>query len=188
MDNIKGIKDRINYKKQTMKNSIIILTLLIVAFCFSGCKKKSTDDQSTSSKTIFSSKFETQADLNAWSQDASGKARIDGSAVKFDSITGCYHFETINLIPVQSGKSYELRLTGKVNYHVAGDPVLCAGDFIIWIVQGSTNLIDESFGNYPNWTQRSFSFTATSSASVKIEFLIGTTRGAWIDDIELVQN
>ncbi|MCX6251441.1 MAG: hypothetical protein NTX61_11900 [Bacteroidetes bacterium] len=170
-----------------MKTNFIILTVLGIALCFSGCKKKSTDDQNNSSKTIFSSKFETQAELNAWSQTSGGKAFIDGSAVKFDSITGCFHFETINLIPVKTGKSYELRLTGKVNYHLAGDPVLCAGDFIIWLVQGNTNLIDESFGNYPNWTQRSFSFTATSSASVKIEFLIGSTRGAWIDDIALVE-
>ena len=36
---------------------------------------------------------------------------------------------------------------------------------------------------FTSWTQKSYSFEATSSASVKIKFLVGTTRGAWIDDL-----
>jgi hypothetical protein len=55
------------------------------------------------------------------------------------------------------------------------------------LFRGSTNLISESFGQYGLWTQKSYSFEAASSAAVKIKFLVGTTRGAWIDDLELIE-
>jgi hypothetical protein len=169
-----------------MKALKILFTLVGIITVFSSCKKSSSDNSTNSSQVIFSSKFESQNDLSAWSQSAGGLAIIDSSAVKFTNISDCFHFETVNLIPVEKGKSYELRIRGKVNESIAGDPMLCSGDFIIWVVQGSTNVVSQSFGNYPSWTQKSFSFEALSSASVKIEFLIGTTRGAWIDDLELV--
>lgn len=159
----------------------------MIIFMLYSCKKDSNEDNTNSPKTIFSSKFENQNDLNLWNQSSGGQAIIDANAVKFDSITECFHFETLNLIPVQKGKTYELKLTGKVNSSVSGDPAYCVGNFMIYIVQGSTNIISEGFGNYPSWTLRSYSFEATSSAAVKIKFLIGTTRGAWIDDIELIE-
>lgn len=169
-----------------VSNSLFILIAIITVL--SSCKKDTSDNSNNSNQIIFSSKFETQNDLSIWSQSAGGQAILDSSAVKFTNISGCFHFETVNLIPVQKGKSYELRLRGKVIESIQGDPVFCAGDFIVWVVQGNTILIDQSFGNYPSWTQKSFSFEATSSASVKIEFLIGTTRGAWIDDLEVIEN
>jgi len=171
-----------------MKASKFLFTLLGIIVFFSSCKKDSNDNSSNLMSIIFSSKFDTQNDLSVWSQSSGGQAIIDSSAVKFTNITNCFHFETVNLIPVQSGKSYELHLRGKVNESIQGDPVFCAGDFIVWVVQGNENVISQSFGNYPSWTQKSFSFEAKSSASVKIEFLIGTTRGAWIDDLELIEN
>ena len=169
-----------------MKTRKSLLILFCLMALFSSCKKDS-DNNSISSNIVFKSTFDTENDLSAWSQSSGGQAIIDSSAVKFTNITNCFHFETINLIPVKSGKSYELHLRGKVNGLIQGDPVFCAGDFIIWVEQGNEHLISQSFGNYPDWTQRSFSFAANSSASVKIEFLIGTTRGAWIDSIELIE-
>ena len=171
-----------------MKALKFLFILIGIITVLSSCKKNASDNSTNSSQVIFNSKFETQNDLSAWSQSAGGQAIIDSSAVKFTNISNCFHFETVNLIPVVKGKSYELRIKGKVNESIQGDPVYCAGDFIIWVVQGSTNVISQSFGNYPSWTQKSFSFEALSSASVKIEFLIGTTRGAWIDDLELIAN
>ena len=164
------------------KNQLVFLLFGIITILYA-CKKDSTG----APITIFSTKFDNQADLNAWTQSVGGKAVIDANSVKFDSITECYHFETLNLIPVQKGKVYELKLTGKVNSSTSGDPGLCAGDFLIYVVQGSTNLISESFGQYGLWTQKSYSFEAASSAAVKIKFLVGTTRGAWIDDLELIE-
>ena len=169
-----------------MKALKILFTLIGIITVLSSCKKNSSDNSTDASQVIFSSKFETQNDLNAWNQSVGGQAIIDSSAVKFTNISNCFHFETVNLIPVVKGKSYELRIRGKVNESIQGDPLYCAGDFIIWVVQGSTNIISQSFGNNPVWTQKSFSFEALSSASIKIEFLIGTTRGAWIDDLELI--
>jgi len=169
-----------------MKTISITLLFLGLAICFSTCKKKSEENQTPSSTTLFSSTFNNSSDLSYWTQSAGGVAFIDSNAVKLDSITNCFQFETKNLIPVQAGKSYALNLTGKVNEAVQGDPMLCAGDFLIYIVQGNTNLLSTSFGNYPSWTQRAFSFTAITSASIKIKFLIGTTRGAWIDYISLI--
>jgi hypothetical protein len=171
-----------------MRHSIFFLALLCSISIISSCKKDSDDPSGSSTNVIFSSKFDNQSDLDLWSQSSGGQAIIDSSAVKFTNVTNCFHFETKNLIRVQSGKSYELRLTGKVNESLEGDPMLCAGDFIIWVVQGNENVISQSFGNYPAWTQKAFSFEAKSSASVKIEFLVGTTRGAWIDNLELVEN
>ena len=161
----------------------MFFVVISLGLLFSTCKKNTSD----SSQPIFSAGFSTQSELNSWNQSDGGEAVIDSSAVKFTNITGCYHFETVNLIPVVQGKTYELQVRGKVNGSIAGDPMLCAGDFIVWVVQGSANVLSQSFGNYPSWTTKSFSFTATSSSSVKIEFLIGTTRGAWIDDIKLFE-
>jgi hypothetical protein len=170
-----------------MKTWINLLTFLIILAILPGCKKDSTDNTSNSSAVIFSTTFEDQTALNAWSQTTGGQAVIDSSAVKFTNITECFHFETINLIPVVNGKTYELSLTGKVNSSQTGDPAMCVGDFMVYVVQGSTNLISDGFGKYPAWTERNYSFTATSSAAVKIKFLIGTTRGAWIKEIKLTQ-
>ena len=98
-----------------MKASKFLFTLLGIIVFFSSCKKDSNDNSSNSKNIIFSSKFDTQNDLSVWSQSSGGQAIIDSSAVKFTNITNCFHFETVNLIPVQSGKSYELHLRGKVN-------------------------------------------------------------------------
>jgi hypothetical protein len=171
-----------------MKQAFIFFSILCTLAANTSCKKDSDDTSGSSTNVVFSSKFDSQDDLNLWSQSSGGQAIIDSSAVKFTNVTNCFHFETKNLIRVQSGKSYELRLRGKVNESLQGDPMLCAGDFIIWVVQGNENVISQSFGNYPAWTQKAFSFEAKSSASVKIEFLVGTTRGAWIDNLELVEN
>jgi hypothetical protein len=115
-----------------MKNKHLLLLVFSIITVLYACKKDST----VAPTTIFSTKFETQTDLNAWTQSVGGKAVIDANSVKFDSITECYHFETLNLIPVQKGKVYELKLTGKVNSSTSGDPGLCAGDFLIYVVQG----------------------------------------------------
>jgi hypothetical protein len=169
-----------------MKAINILFILAAILMVLSSCRKDTGDTSGTPSNVLFHSDFTSSNDLSAWSQSAGGDAVIDSSAVKFTNITDCYHFETINLIPVQTGKSYELQIKGKVNESLSGDPMLCAGDFIVWVVQGSTNVISASFGNHPAWTQRSFSFQAASSAPVRIEFLIGTTRGAWIDSIDFI--
>jgi hypothetical protein len=171
-----------------MKIFKLLILITGIFTLFYSCKKNSDNSTNNSPNILFSSKFETQTDLNSWTQSSGGLAIIDSSAVKFTNITDCFQFETLNLIPVTKGKTYELKLTGKVNPAQSGDPVLCAGNFLIYVIQGSTIIISESFGNYPSWTQKSFSFEATSSASVKIKFLIGTTRGAWIDDLELIEN
>jgi hypothetical protein len=170
-----------------MKASKFLFTVLSIIAFLSSCKKDSNDNSSSSTNIIFSSKFNNQNDLSAWSQSSGGQAIIDSSAVKFTNIINCFHFETMSLIPVKSGKSYELKIRGKVNESIQGDPMFCSGDFIVWVVQGNENVISQSFGNYPSWTQNSFSFESTSTVSVKIEFLIGTTRGAWIDDLELLE-
>ena len=141
-----------------MKALKFLFTVIGIITILSSCKKDTSDNSTNSSQIIFSSKFETQNELSAWFQSAGGHAIIDSSSVKFTNISNCFHFETVNLIPVVKGKTYELRIRGKVNESIQGDPLYCAGDFIIWVVQGSTNLISQSFGNYPSWTQKSFSF------------------------------
>jgi hypothetical protein len=170
---------------KTFRILIAMLGILTIAF---SCTKKSSDSASSTQTTVFSSKFESSSDLSLWTQSTGGQAIIDSAAVKFTNITQCFQFETMDLIPVQKGKSYELIIVGKANPSQNGDPALCAGNFLIYIIQGDTDLLSASFGNYTSWTQRSFSFEAATSASIKIKFLIGTTRGAWIDDLKLIQN
>ena len=170
---------------KTVKILIILTSTLLIVFA---CKKKSGESTSNALNILFSSGFGNQNDLTAWTQSSGGQAVIDSSAVKFTNITECFLFETLNAIPVQNGKIYELRLTGKVNPALNGDPALCAGNFITYITQDNTNIVSESFGNNLSWTQKSYSFKATSSSPVKIKFLIGTTRGAWIDDIKFIEN
>jgi hypothetical protein len=166
--------------------NVFFVILVISAFLFS-CKKDSDNNSTSTPTTIFSSKFDNQEDLSLWTQSAGGQAIIDSSAVMFTNITECFYIETLNLIPVHEGRVYELKLIGKVNPAQPGDPAFCAGNFMINVRQGSTILLNESFGHYTSWTKRSFSFEAETSSSINIKFFIGTTRGAWIDNLELVE-
>jgi len=168
-----------------MKSLISFFLVLGCILLGSSCKKNSDSNQSTSSPTTLTLKFENQSDLNNWIQSAGGEAIIDSESVKFQNIIQCFHFETVNLISVESGKSYILKVTAKVNHSIEGDPGLCVGDFMIYVIQGSTYLVETGFGDHPNWTTISYSFKVNSSASIKIKFLIGTTRGAWINKLEL---
>ena len=170
-----------------MKSTIFLLLIPCVMIFFPSCKKKTSETSNNGATVIFSSKFDTNTDLLKWSQSSGGNAVIDQNTAKLTATDGCFHVETIDLIPVLTGKTYILTFKGKVIQHQVGDPVLCAGDFLIYVMQGNTNLISQSFGNYPDWTQKSFSFQATSSAAIGIKFLVGTTRGAWIDDLTLTQ-
>jgi hypothetical protein len=170
-----------------MKKQILLLLIIGTIFIGSSCKKKADSSESTSNSTSVTFKFENLSDLNYWTQSAGGEAIIDSGAVKFQNLTQCFHYETTNLIPVNNGESYVLKISGKVNESIQGDPGLCAGDFLIYVIQGSTNLIQTSFGNHPNWVIMSYSFVAASSAPIKIKFLIGTTRGAWIQKIEVIK-
>ena len=167
-----------------MKNFLVFILVLFSAFSLSSCKKSSSTTGGGSGSSLFSSTFNTSSNLNAWLQSGGGEAVIDSAAVKFQNITGCFRFETANLISVQAGKSYTLKIRGKVNSSQQGDPALCAGDFLVYVTQGTTDLISASFGEFPAWTTNSWSFTVKSSASIKIHFLIGTTRGAWVDNLE----
>lgn len=166
-----------------------LLFLLIIGIIFIGfsCKKKADSNESSTNSTSVTFKFENQSDLNFWIQSAGGEAIIDSGAVKFQNLTQCFSYESANLIPVSDGGSYVLKITGKVNESIQGDPGLCAGDFLIYVIQGNTNLLQTSFGNHPDWVIMPYSFVASSSAPVKIKFLIGTTRGAWIEKIELIE-
>ncbi len=168
-----------------MRTLISLLLLSGVVFMLGGCKKKSSTD-TTTPPALFSCKFDSPADLNGWTANAGGEAVIDNGAVKFQNITSCFQYETANPIPVQQGKSYALKITGKVNYHLSGDPPLCAGDFLIYVTQDGNNLVSASFGDHPALTAVIYAFTATTAAGIKLKFLVGTTRGAWIDNIELV--
>jgi hypothetical protein len=170
-----------------MRKILFISVTLGILLCLCGCSKTSREDNG-SPKTVFQTKFDNPEDLNLWSQSAGGVAYINDSSVKFDSITSCFRFETINLIPAQAGKTYELRLTAKVNRSVSGDPSYCVGYFMIHVIQGNEKLISDGFGDYPTWTKKSYSFSTTSGAYLKIYFLIGTTRGAWIDELELIEH
>jgi hypothetical protein len=170
-----------------MKTTIYLLLAACMLTLFSSCKKKTSETSDGGPTVIFSSKFDSSADLQLWSQSSGGLAVIDQNSAKLTATNGCFQFETKNLIPVVTGKSYILTFTGKVIQHEVGDPVLCAGDYLIYIMQGNSVLISHSFGNYPDWTQKSFSFQATSSSAIGIKFLVGTTRGAWVDDLTLTQ-
>jgi hypothetical protein len=169
---------------KTLKISVTFLAIITVLY---SCKKDSTDTVSPTSKTIFSTEFANQSDLDAWIQTSGGQAVIDSGAVKFTNITDCYHFESLNLIPVVKGKTYVLEILEKVNPALEGDPVFCAGNFLIYVVQDSSNLATGSFVLSTSWTHSTMSFKAANSAPIKIRFLIGTTRGAWIDKLELVE-
>ena len=114
-----------------MKLVKILLCLAGILSVLYSCKKDSGNGTVYPTSIIFSSKFENQNDLAAWTQSSGGQAVIDSSAVKFTNITECFQFETMNLIPVTKGKIYELKLTGKVNPAISGDPALCAGNFLI---------------------------------------------------------
>ena len=162
------------------KKSFAIFLLALVAMTFTSCKK--------SRGIIFSSHFDNATDLNLWSHSSDGDAVVDSSVLKLRAVTGCIQLETVDLISVSKGKTYTLKFKGRVDPTLVGETGYCVGDYMIYVEQGSTDIIADGFGNYTGWTQKSFSFEATSSASVKIKFLIGTVKGAWIDDLELIEN
>jgi len=171
-----------------MKTFLKFLMLAGLFLLFQDCKKSSSNDQTTTPVTIFSTDFTTTADLNIWTQSTGGTAVIDSGAVKFTNITECFSFETSTAIPIVFGKSYTFTITVKVNESHPGDPALCAGDFLLYIKQGTEYLVSESFGGHPEFSQQSFIFTPVKSNPILLQFLTGTTRGAWIDHIDIVQN
>lgn len=75
--------------KNYMKTQIsLLLTIGCILIGYS-CKKKSDSNQSTSSPTTLTIKFENQSDLNNWTQSTGGEAIIDSGSVKFQNITQC---------------------------------------------------------------------------------------------------
>jgi hypothetical protein len=168
-------------------NKIILLFIFSLSFFCTTCKKDPDPNTNNGSTVIFSSNFDTHADLVVWSQSAGGEAVIEQNLLKMVAKTSCFQFETIDSIPVQSGKTYVLKLWAKADSSASGDPHYCGGDFLVYVEQGSTDVITGNLGNYLLWTQKSYSFQAATSGSVIIKFLVGTTKGAWLNDLEFIE-
>lgn len=170
-----------------MKATLILsLCFSIIVLSFSSCDEDSSDEDDGGA--IFTSSFDYASDLNLWTQSAGGEAVIEQDHLKLKANSGCFVFETVDFISVEKGKSYTLKFKGKVDPPQIGDPAHCVGYFMVYIVQGSDYLIEDGFGDYPDWTQKSYGFEAPTSAGVRIRFMIGTEKGAWLDDLELIQN
>jgi hypothetical protein len=138
-------------KNRIMKaKPFLLFPLLLAIISFSGCKKEE------SRGTIFSSQFDTDADLSLWTVSSGGEATIENEALKLKVVSSCFAFETADLISVRKGKTYTLKFKGKVDPTLVGEPAYCVGDYMVYIIQGSDYLIQDGFGDYLDWTPKSF--------------------------------
>jgi hypothetical protein len=169
-----------------MRTKIILLPILCMAFLLTTCKEDPEPTTNDGSIVIFSSTFDNHADLALWSQSPGGEAAIVQNTLNLVAKTSCFKFETKEAIPVQPGKTYFLNFWAKVDSASIGDTHYCGADFLVQVVKDSTNVVYGNIRNY-GWTQKSYSFQVASADSVSIEFLTGTTRGAWLGNLELIE-
>ena len=166
--------------KAMLKTKFFLFPLICFFLAGNGCQK--------SRGTLFVSHFDTAADLALWSPSAEGQAEIESNYVKLKAVSGCFQYETANEISVEKDKTYILKFKGKAEPTLLGETGYCANDFMVYVEQGNNNPVGVSFGNFTSWTQKTFSFTATSASPVRIKFLIGTTKGVWLDELEFSEN
>ena len=103
-----------------MKTKYFWLSITCIILSFSSCEKESGG-------IIFSSSFDNASDLNLWTQSSGGEALIEQDYLKLKAVTGCFVFETVDLIPVQKGETYTFKFIGKVDNPLIGDPAHCVG-------------------------------------------------------------
>ncbi len=160
-------------------NRLLVTILLFLVLALSSCDK-------TYAAKLFEATFDDAAALAVWSASAGGRAEVVQGHLKLQAISDCFVFESLELFEVKANRVYYLSYLGKITPFQIGDPAFCTSFLTLKVLQNGRTLVSESFGGAPDWTAKGFSFQVTDSAPIQIRFEVGSYRGVWIDDVQLV--
>ncbi len=196
-----------------MKNLKIIVLIALVAFAISGCVKDDSNSDlflleegvitmEFDGKNFLSTsieKFEELVDTTEWNFNQGGTFEIDtvntfngNSSLKLISTDYCFNLEKTEGIPVSEEKVYVIHF----NYRMPvttfeelnnGFGWTCMGPYRIEIKQGQDVLLSEWCPEIDSWTEKYFYFRPLNNVPVKIEFLVGTKKGLWLDDLLILE-
>ena len=186
-----------------MKHYKLLSVFALIAFLYQGCEKDNPvqDDQITmeiDGKTFKSasiSNFESLSDTSEWNLFPGGVLEIDDtnqfngiSSLKLVSTSSCFHLEKIEGVPVDKDKIY-------VIHFFYQEPVTtmeelnngwnwtCMGPCRLELKQGSEVILSEWLAEINSWTEKYFYFQPKNNIPVKIDLLVGTQKGIWLDDL-----
>jgi hypothetical protein len=161
-------------------NKVVCALLVFFALVLSSCEK-------SNAALLFEATFDDAEALTDWSASAGGRAEVVQGHVKLQALSDCFVFETLESFEVKAGRVYYLSYLGKITPFQIGDPTYCASFLTVKVMQGQQTLVSESFGGAPDWAAKGFSFQVTDNAPIKIRFEVGSYRGVWLDDVQLVR-
>lgn len=180
---------------------IALLTLLIY-----GCESKNdTTDQLNDGqitmeidgknfKSVSIDKFDNLSDTSNWNLYPGGKLSIDTvnkfngeSSIKLITETECFIVEGIKGVTVSKDKVYVIHFYYKMKPIQIGDRGFCVGPCMIRLKQGSEQIFMDGLSGVNDWTEKYFYFQPKNDIPVKVELLIGTDKGVWLDDLIVLE-
>jgi len=190
-----------------MRRFIFLLAFIIIILSFQSCEKDNQQnvDQVTmkfDGKTFKSASinnFEIISDTSKWNLYPGGVMTIDdnnqfngNSSLKLVSTSSCFHVEKIEGVPVTKDKIYVIHFF----YH---EPVTtmeelnngfmwtCMGPCRLELKQGNDVILSEWLAEIDDWAEKYFYFQPNNNIPVKIELLVGTRKGIWLDDLIVLE-
>jgi hypothetical protein len=199
----------LHFKKENMKYLKIISLVCLVVFAIQACNKDNSDpveeDRITmvidgkNYKSTLVENFESHVDTSEWNLYPGGTLEIDtvntfngNSTLKLISTDNCFHLEKIEGIDVNKDKVYVIHFNYKLPITTIeelnnGFGWTCMGPYRIEIKQGQDILLSEWCAEIDSWTEKYFYFQPLNNVPVKIEFLVGTKKGLWLDDLLILE-
>ena len=134
--------------------------------------------------------FESDDELNKWNIYEGGIASIDetnkyegNSSLSVKANNDCFHLEIKSALSVKSNKTYIVRYQYQLPEGPDGEFIHCAARFLNWFKQQDKTVITESCLVNNNWVEKQIFFQVDNDTPVKLEFLVGTESGIWIDNM-----
>ena len=188
-----------------MKTRNLFYIFLIIAIALTNCKKndeivKDENDNEddfitmeiggTNYKSVSIDDFNSLSDSSNWNIYPDGVFLIDTvnkfneeASVNLTADGGCFKLEKIEGVPVDKEKIYVIHFHYKLLETQIGEAGHCVGDFMIWLKQGGETLLLDGCQGIESWTEKYFYFQPINNVPVKIELLVGTEHGVWLDDL-----
>lgn len=153
--------------------------LFMLPFASSSCEK-------ANSAVLLEATFDDASALTAWTANRGGRATVSQGHAALQALSDCFVFETVAPIEVKLNRTYYLSYLGKITPFQIGDPTFCNAFLVVRVMQNGQAIVSQSFGGAPDWQAKGFSFNVTDNAPILIRFEIGSYRGVWLDDVQLV--
>ncbi|RLD60122.1 MAG: hypothetical protein DRJ01_10185 [Bacteroidetes bacterium] len=185
-----------------MKTKILTFTILSFLLIFQACKKDDIEENNSITmeidgknfKSVSIDNFDNLSDSINWNIYPGGTFLIDtinkfngNSSVNLKANGECFQLEKIEGIPVNKEKIYVIHFHYKLLSTQIGEVGHCVGDFMIRLKQGDETIFLDGCSGVDSWTEKYFYFQPINNIPVKIELLVGTEHGIWLDDLIVFQ-